>query len=121
VCAAGEGRGLCACGLWKTSPCCSHASSHTSTHKYKHTHVADINTHATHTHAEDEASSLPLLPILLDTGPMSVFDTNEEQEMDAGGVLAAIMSNLQLYKDCNRELLPDELHRVREREGGGEI
>eukprot|EP00967_Tisochrysis_lutea_P106005 scaffold162099_cov17-Tisochrysis_lutea.AAC.1 len=64
-------------------------------------------------HADEEASSLPLLPLLLSSGPLSVFDTSDVEEAQAGGVLGAVNQRLQRFEEMGAEMLPDELHRVR--------
>lgn len=60
---------------------------------------------------DEEASSLPLLPLLLSSGPLSVFDTSDVEEAQAGGVLGAVNQRLQRFEEMGAEMLPDELHR----------
>ncbi|KAF5842425.1 SecA DEAD-like domain-containing protein [Dunaliella salina] len=60
---------------------------------------------------DEEASSLPLLPLLLSSGPLSVFDTSAFEEAQAGGVMGAVNQRMQRFEEVGAEMLPDELHR----------
>jgi len=56
---------------------------------------------------------LPRLPLLLESGPLNVFITSDQEEELEGGVLKAINERRQTAQEVGGELLPDELYRVR--------
>jgi hypothetical protein len=64
-------------------------------------------------HADEEGDSLPRLPLLLESGPLNVFITSDQEEELEGGVLKAINERRQTAQEVGGELLPDELYRVR--------